>query len=169
MAQAEGAGNTDIITILNELIETCKDGEQGFRAASDGVPNIELTSVFLTYSEQRAGFAAELLAEVRRIGGDPGPGGAQGDLRRGWTGIKAAVEGKNEVAIISEAERSEDHAVQEYCEALKKNLPTAVQAIVENHYIHVRDAHEHVRALERVHQEKFAAPKVETPDSVLEK
>jgi uncharacterized protein (TIGR02284 family) len=157
MTEPGKAENSDVITVLNELVVTCKDGEKGFRAASLGVADSELATLFLNYSEQRAGFAAELLSEVRRLGGNPETGGdATVAKHRGWTGIEAAVEGKQEIPIIAEAVRSENQAVEEYCEALEGNLPTAVQVIVENHYIHVRDAHDHVRALERLHQERSA-------------
>lgn len=164
MADPGTADSAEVIAVLNELVNTCTDGEKGFRAASQGVVDSELATLFLNYSEQRAGFAAELLTEVRRLGGNPEPAGdTPGTTPRGWTGIQAAVEGKHEDAIISEAVRSEDQAVEEYCEALEKNLPTALQAIVENHYIHVRDAHDHVQALERLHRERSSAAEAEQP------
>ncbi|HEV8125617.1 MAG TPA: PA2169 family four-helix-bundle protein [Gemmatimonadales bacterium] len=158
MTEPGKAENSNVIAILNQLVVTCKDGEKGFRAASLGVADSELATLFLNYSEQRAGFAAELLTEVRRLGGNPETGDDDAPVakQRGWTGIEAAVEAKLENAIIAEAERSENQAVEEYCEALEGNLPTAVQVVVENHYIHVRDAHDHVRALERLHQERSA-------------
>jgi uncharacterized protein (TIGR02284 family) len=77
-----------------------------------------------------------------------------GAVHRGWIDIKSAVAGKDEGAVIAEAERGEDHAVEEYRKALEKHLPTSIQTIVENQYIHVRDAHDHVRALERIHSQK---------------
>lgn len=146
--------NEELIAILNDLVETCKDGEKGFQAAADGVSNPELATLFRNYAEQRSSFAGELQAEVRRLGGDPETGGtAAGALHRGWIDIKSAVAGKDEGAIISEAERGEDHAVKQYRTALEKQLPTELQRVVENQYIHVRDAHDHVRALERLHTE----------------
>jgi uncharacterized protein (TIGR02284 family) len=163
MIHTDRADNADVVAVLNDLIETCKDGEKGFRTAAEGVTNSELGTLFLNYAEQRASFAAELQAEVRRVGGDPETGGtALGALHRGWIDIKSAVAGKDEGAIIAEAERGEDHAVKAYREALEKNLPTAVQTIVENQYIHIRDAHDHVRALERLHHEKPSGTRTET-------
>ena len=155
MIHTDKSDNSDVIAILNGLVETCKDGEKGFRTAAEGITNGDLATLFMNYSEQRASFAAELQAEVRRLGGDPETGGsAIGAVHRGWIDIKSAVAGKEEAAVIAEAERGEDHAVREYRQALEKNLPTGVQTIVENQYIHVRDAHDHVRALERIHNQK---------------
>lgn len=155
MIHPDKSDSAEAIAVLNSLIETCKDGEKGFRTAAEGVTNGDLATLFLNYAEQRASFAAELQAEVRRLGGDAETGGtAMGAVHRGWIDIKSAVAGKDEGAVISEAERGEDHAVREYRTALEKNLPTSIQTIVENQYIHVRDAHDHVRALERLHTQK---------------
>ena len=157
MIHTDKSDNSDVIAILNGLVETCKDGEKGFRTAAEGITNGDLATLFTNYSEQRASFAAELQAEVRRLGGDPETGGsAIGAVHRGWIDIKSAVAGKEEAAVMAEAERGDDHAVREYRQALEKNLPTGVQTIVENQYIHVRDAHDHVRALERIHTQKDA-------------
>lgn len=161
MIHTDTPDKSDLVSILNGLIETCKDGEKGFRTAAEGIANPELGTLFLNYAEQRASFAAELQAEVRRLGGDPESSGtALGAVHRGWIDIKSAVAGKDEGAVIAEAERGEDHAVREYREALEKNLPTGVQTIVENQYIHVRDAHDHVRALERLHSERNSDARV---------
>jgi uncharacterized protein (TIGR02284 family) len=158
MIHTDTSDNTELVGILNGLIETCKDGEKGFRTAAEGISNGDLAALFQNYSEQRASFAAELQAEVRRLGGDPETAGtAMGAVHRGWIDIKAAVAGKDEGAVIAEAERGEDHAVREYRQALERSLPTSLQTIIENQYIHVRDAHDHVRALERIHQQNDAS------------
>jgi uncharacterized protein (TIGR02284 family) len=155
MIHTDRPDNGDVIAVLNNLIETCKDGEKGFRTAAEGLSNGDLATLFLNYAEQRASFAAELQAEVRRLGGDAETGGSvMGAVHRGWLDIKSAVAGKDEGAVIAEAERGEDHAVREYRRALEHNLPTGVQTVVENQYIHVRDAHDHVRALERLQTQK---------------
>jgi uncharacterized protein (TIGR02284 family) len=164
MIHTDSADNSDVVSSLNDLVETCKDGEKGFRTAAEGVTNAELATLFLNYAEQRAGFASELQAEVRRLGGDPETAGSSlGAVHRGWIDIKSAVTGKDEGAIIAEAERGEDHAVKMYREALEKNLPTAVQTVIENQYIHIRDAHDHIRALERLHGEKHSGSRAKNP------
>ncbi|MEO8201075.1 MAG: PA2169 family four-helix-bundle protein [Gemmatimonadota bacterium] len=161
MIHTDKPDNSELISILNGLVETCKDGEKGFRTAAEGIANSELATLFLNYAEQRGSFAAELQAEVRRLGGDPETGGtALGAVHRGWIDIKSAVAGKEEGAVIAEAERGEDHAVREYREALEKNLPTTIQTVVENQYIHVRDAHDHIRALERLQSDRSAPSRV---------
>lgn len=149
------ATNDDTISTLNNLIETCKDGENGFRTAAEGVDNSELKTLFNTYAQQRAQFAAELQAEVRRLGGDPEKtGSVAASLHRGWIDIKSAVTGGSEASIIAECERGEDSAVKNYEEAQRENLPGDLQAIIQRQYAQVKEAHDRIRALERASEAK---------------
>lgn len=142
--------NDNVISTLNNLIETCKDGENGFRTAADGVKNAELKTLFNTYSQQRAQFAAELQAEVRNLGGDPeNTGSVAATLHRGWINIKSTVTGEDEGAVISECERGEDSAVKNYTDALNENLPANVQSIVQRQFTQVKEAHDRIRSLEK--------------------
>ena len=140
---------SDTTSVLNNLIETCKDGELGFKTAADGLQNAATKSKFLEYSRQRAEMARELQAEVRRLGGDPEKSGSvAGTMHRGWLDIKAAVTGKNDHAIIAEAERGEDVAKSAYETALKDTtLDAGVRAVVQQQAAKVKQAHDTVRDL----------------------
>ena len=141
-----------VASTLNGLIETCKDGEQGFRSAAEGVTDPNLQRLFESYSQQRSEFANELQMEVKRLAEDPVDSGhVLGALHRGWLNIKAAVTGKDEGAIISECERGEDVAVRNYREALDQSLPSNIRMIVERQFVQVKQAHDHVRSLEQAH------------------
>src|ERR1044071_256146 len=147
--------NDNVISTINNLIETCKDGEQGFRTAADGVKRSDLRTLFLTYSQQRAQFAAELQSEVRHLGGDPEEtGSVAASLHRGWINIKAAVTGEDEGAVISECERGEDSAVRNYQSALNEDLPANLRETIERQYAQVKEAHDRIRALERADSAK---------------
>ena len=147
--------NDNLISTLNNLIETCKDGEQGFRTAADGIKRSDLRTLFLTYAQQRAQFAAELQGEVRHLGGDPEErGSVAASLHRGWINIKSAVTGEDEGAVISECERGEDSAVRNYQSALNEDLPANIRETVERQYTQVKEAHDRVRALERADSAK---------------
>ena len=138
------------ISTLNNLIETCKDGQEGFLEAAEGVKNSELKTLFLAYSQQRAQFAGVLQNEVLRMGGEPEKAGSvAAKLHRGWIDIKSAVTGEDEGAIISECERGEDSAVKNYQEALNEDLPANIRSIIEQQFTQVKEAHDHIRALER--------------------
>jgi uncharacterized protein (TIGR02284 family) len=142
--------NDKVISTLNNLIETCKDGQNGFKTAAEGVKNSELKTLFGTYSQQRAQFAGELQNEVLRLGGDPEKtGSTAAALHRGWIDIKSAVTGEDEGAIISECERGEDSAVSNYKDALEENLPGDVRIVVERQFTEIKAAHDRIRQLEK--------------------
>ncbi len=142
------SSNDDVISVINDLIETNKDGEQGFRTAAEGVEQSELRTLFNLYAQQRARFAAELNNEVLRHGGDPAKTGhVSAAFHRGWINVKQAVTGKSEIAVIDECERGEDAAKANYEAALKKNLPSDLFSLVESQFAEVRDAHDRISSM----------------------
>src|SRR5690349_6938929 len=72
----EKLSNDDVISTLNNLIETCKDGQEGFKDAAEAVKDGELKTLFFEYSQQRAQFSAVLMELVRELGGDPTESGS---------------------------------------------------------------------------------------------
>ena len=144
------ASNEQVISTLNGLIQTCRDGQEGFQAAAEGVASAELRDLFLGYSRQRASFAGELQDEVRRLGGDPADSGSiAGTLHRGWLGLTAAVSGRDDDAVVNECERGEDSALANYRAALGVDLPSSVRVLVERQFAEVKEAHDYVRRLKR--------------------
>ncbi len=138
--------NDTIISTLNSLIETCKDGEIGFNTAADGLSSPAHKASFQQYARQRGEFARELQAQVRGLGGDPEQSGSvSGSLHRGWIDIKSAITGRDDHAILAEAERGEDAAVAAYESALAERLPAPVAAIVQRQAAQVRVTHDAVR------------------------
>jgi uncharacterized protein (TIGR02284 family) len=140
----------ELISCLNELIETCRDGEEGFQSASEGISDQNLKALFKRCSLQRAQFSAELQAEVRQLAGEPETtGSTAGSLHRGWINIKSAITGKNDKAIIAECERGEDVAVATYQRILKQNLPPNVLPVVKHQFTQIKETHDTIRNLEK--------------------
>jgi uncharacterized protein (TIGR02284 family) len=138
----------DYVSTLNNLIESCKDGEQGFQKAAQDVKSPNLQTLFNEFARQRAKFAGELQVHVAKLGGDPQKGGTvSGAMHRGWMDVKSAVSGKDDHAILEEAERGEDSAVHAYQDALGQDLPADLRAIVELEYQLVQQAHNQIRSL----------------------
>ena len=137
-----------IRSTLNDLIATLKDGEEGFRTSAEKLTNTEYRRLFDTYARQRGRFATELQSEVARIGGEPqATGSTSGALHRGWIGLKSALTGSDDHAILSEAERGEDSAVSTYRDALSKDLPSDIRDAVERQYQDILETHNAVRGL----------------------
>jgi uncharacterized protein (TIGR02284 family) len=140
--------NDNAISVLNNLIETCKDGETGFKTAAEGLTSSEIKTKFMQHSRERAQMSAALQAEVRRLGGDPERSGSMsGALHRGWLDIKSAVTGNYDHAILVEAERGEDAAKSAYEEALRAALPASSQVLVQQQAVEIHRTHDEVRSL----------------------
>ena len=61
----------DVIEVLNDLIETSKDGEAGFRTCADDAERLELKNLFTKRAEECGKAAAELQSIVVQLGGKP--------------------------------------------------------------------------------------------------
>ena len=140
--------NDEVISILNSLIETCKDGQEGFQLAAEGSERSDLKSLLYEYSQQRAQFAGELQTLVQTLGGDPEQSGSvTGAIHRGWINIKTAVLGKDEAAVLNECELGEDSAKSAYKSAAQEPLPGYIHDVVTDHLRSIMQAHDRIKAL----------------------
>ena len=156
MAEATG----EIFSILNQLIRTCRDGEEGFRAAAEAVKNNHLKSVFLDYSDQRAKFASELQLRIAKLGGHPSTTGSFAAVaHRGWMSLKTTLTGHDESAVIAECGRGEDAALQAYERALSKAVPAELRELIQRQCEQVRAAHNRVRSLEVKLDDGISSPR----------
>jgi uncharacterized protein (TIGR02284 family) len=137
------------VLVLNSLIRSGKDAEQGYLAAADLVAEQELIQLFADFGLQRAKFVAELEERVRTLRATPAKTGTtMGELHRGWMGFKANNESNETHAILSECERGEDMSVMAYREALgTRDLDQQTRALIQRQYELVQVAHDRVRQL----------------------
>ena len=137
----------ETVSTLNNLIETLKDGKNGFETAAADVKDPNVKSAFAEFAQQRERFAGELQAEVKRLGGDAETSGSvAAAAHRGWINLKNAL-GGGEKSILNEAERGEDVAVSTYEKALKANLSPDVAGVVRRQFGEVKEAHDRVKAM----------------------
>jgi uncharacterized protein (TIGR02284 family) len=140
--------NDEIIDTLNDLIETSKDGEYGFRSSAEYMRTDAIRQVFLGRADECLNSAAELQLLVMSLGGEAEDSGStRGAVHRGWVAVKGTLSGYSDKAILEETERGEDSALESYREALAEDLPSGVRAVVERQYEGVKRNHAQVRAL----------------------
>ena len=140
--------NEEAVSVMNDLIETCRDGEKGFAAASERADRPDLKQLFSTLSSQRATFTHELEVQVERFGGKPADmGHVAGAVHRGWMAVRSTVTSDDDKSILDECERGEDFAKKAYTDALGKPLPSALHSLVARQADDVRASHDRVRDL----------------------
>jgi uncharacterized protein (TIGR02284 family) len=138
----------DTVSCLNKLIETSRDGEQGFRTAAEHLHRQDIKDLFLRRADECRQAVAELQSLVVSHGGTAeDSGSASGKLHRGWVALKAKLSGDSDTAILEETERGEDVALERYREALEESLPVDVRTTVERQYEGVKRNHLQVRTL----------------------
>ncbi|GAB7543013.1 PA2169 family four-helix-bundle protein [Cupriavidus sp. CuC1] len=137
------------ISVLNDLIEVSRDGEQGFLKAAEDAQNPELKSLFTSRATEIAASVRELQAQVAALGGKPEEhGSVAGALHRGWVSLRTAVADRNDLAILEETEKGEDVAKKKYADALQETeLSFDIRALVERQYQGVLRNHDLIRDL----------------------
>jgi uncharacterized protein (TIGR02284 family) len=145
--------NNQVIAILNDLIQTCLDSQEGFRTAAERVCNSEFRRLFNIFAQQRNQFVTELQAEVNRLGGEPigskREKPSSWSLERGWKAAKSIVAKGDEASIVAGCQRGEEAAVRGYQQALNADLPLDVQYVVKRQYMDIKDAYDRMRILQR--------------------
>ena len=141
--------NSDLRLTVDELIQTCRDGQKGFLTAAQSIDDPEVKKVFHELSLQRAKFTGELQSAAHDLGESKpeNNGSVAGALHRSWIDLKAAVEGKDVHGILVECERGEDSAVAEYTKALELDLPGYLREIIHHQFAAIKAAHNQVREL----------------------
>lgn len=140
----------EIISTINTLIETLKDGQEGFRQASEAVKDSQLKILFNEYSLQRSKFAGELQSEAIALGESKPTttSSAAGAMHRAWINLKSAITNHDEHGILAECERGEDSTVNEYRKAMEQeDLSAPVRETIARQFTYVKDAHDRIRAL----------------------
>lgn len=136
------------ISVVENLIETCKDGQKGYQDAATHVKRSDLKTYFNEQSLERARFAGELEAELIRLGKPDKKvsGSVSGTLRRAWIDTKVSL-GGGDKTILESVEAGEDDAKESYQKAVTGDLPENLTQIIRRQAASVQRAHDKVKSL----------------------
>jgi uncharacterized protein (TIGR02284 family) len=138
----------DVIATLNELLENARDGDLGFREAAEHTKTTALSSLFGRRAQSCRDAAAELQAQIERLGGQADQGGSVGGAaHRVWIHIRGLFGGASDETMLTECERGEDAALQRYRKALKQNLPPEIHAMVQRQFEGAQRNHDMIKSL----------------------
>jgi uncharacterized protein (TIGR02284 family) len=138
----------EFVSVVHHLIERCKDGQKGYKHASEDIEDQQLKSLFRNFSVQRDTMITELQNELHKMGKtDDESSSMEGTVHRTWMDLSSALLAKDRQQVLNECERGEDYAVAAYDKALKADLPGNLKSIVQKQYQQVKQAHDQIRDL----------------------
>jgi uncharacterized protein (TIGR02284 family) len=138
----------EVVEVLNDLVETSKDGEYGFSKCAENCKSPELKVIFERHAAQCRSSAQELQTLVAEYGGKPETSGTvSGAMHRGWLAVRGTVALNDDLSMLEESERGEDVARDRYRKALKKNLPPSLLAVVKRQAEGAQRNHDEIKRL----------------------
>ncbi len=141
--------DADATGTLNTLISTLIDSVDGYQKAATDTENARFAEMFNARARERRQAVTRLQAVVAGLGGDPSDDGTtSGALHRGWLGLKEAITGRDDEAIVKEVERGEDYLKEKFEAAMThKDLPAEARAALDEAWVSVRAGHDEMSAL----------------------
>jgi uncharacterized protein (TIGR02284 family) len=136
------------LSVVEDLIETCKDGQKGYQDAASHAKRSDLKTYFNQQGLERASFAGELEAILIQLGKPDKKvsGSVAASLHRAWIDTKVSL-GAGDHSILESVEAGEDNAKDAYQKALTKDLPENIAQIVRRQASSVQRGHDKVKSL----------------------
>lgn len=145
----------ETVDVLQGLIRTNIDSRDGFLEAAENVEDSALAQLFRETASQRGDQVSELSSLVAVNSEEPKQSGTSAAaMHRAWMDLRTAL-GGGRTAVLSEAERGEDHIRDQYQDAIKKCSISPVSDVLHRHFIQVKASHDRIRDL----RDAFAASK----------
>ena len=138
--------HTEVVVILNEVIETLNERQSGYRLAAGNVKDLEVAGFFNDCMSQSTRFISELLpfsdeSSPKNIGKGP-----LGSLFQAWMQLKERIAGYDTGSIIRDCVTGEEAAIKVYESALTdEELPFEVRTILEKQYGELKAAKERLK------------------------
>jgi len=140
--------NKDTIKKVQDLIQINIDSKKGFAEAAAQIEDVTIGAAFSEFSKQRSEFAEQLQQYVSWSGETPVEEGSYaGAVHRTWLDLRAKLNGGDSLAVLSEAERGEDHIKSAYEDALKATTGSAVSDVLHQQYAIIKNGHDRIRDL----------------------
>jgi uncharacterized protein (TIGR02284 family) len=119
--------------ILNDLIATCRDSEEGWASAAKLAREDELRAWMEEVSRTRADFAEQLEERAQRLGFQTEDSGhAGGPLHKGWIDLESRVRPSTDLELLDACLKGERETVSHYTTALARpEFPEGARDLVE--------------------------------------
>jgi uncharacterized protein (TIGR02284 family) len=139
------------ITVLNSLIETTIDSVDGYRRSAEEATDGRFAQHFRQWAGERETVVARLRERVRELGGTPEEDGSLlAAAHRQFLGLRDALTGRDDQAVIAEVDRGESYLNGKWETALNDDgLLPETKTLIRELYQSVRSGHEEWEAANR--------------------
>ena len=142
------AAPEEVLAVLQDLCESARDGELGFREAATHARAPELVALF----ERLAQHCSEAAARWQECGAARGgrvdeSGTVAAAAQRVWLQVRGLFGGASDETLLAECERGQDDLVRHAREALDRNLPCDLHAAVQHHFEQAQRQLDHIKSL----------------------
>jgi uncharacterized protein (TIGR02284 family) len=135
---------------LQNLIQLCEDGREGYAIAAEQVHSSELKAFFQKHELQRAKYADELRAILERDGVEtPESGTLLGDIHRVWLKVRDALTGKDDLGILAECQLGENQAFDQYSQTIERGWREDIERTLKRHYEGIITAYNDLSSLQQ--------------------
>ena len=123
----------DTVEGLKKIVKMNIDASKGFAEVADKIEDPSLASTFRSASTQRAGFASELKGALSLNDEEiPEDGTTLGSFHRSWIDLRAALNGGDTKAMLTEASRGESSLVDTYESVLEDTAGSPLNATLHD-------------------------------------
>jgi uncharacterized protein (TIGR02284 family) len=124
-----------VIATLSDAVNHARDGELGFTEAAAHTETPALKEFFERRARACRDSAAELQQQLSQLGGQAEESGSvSAAAHRVWLQIRGLFGGAGDDTILAECQRGESEALSHLREALQRNLPDEIHAVMLRQY-----------------------------------
>lgn len=145
------------VSLLNHLIEVCRDGYFAYQVAKRYVKSAELQGYFNLVSQERLRFGQELLLELFKSDGELGGRGRTTVVRPlPWQVAEHRLCGQDDKFILRELVCLEDGALKLYETARRKPLLAELRGLLKRQYEDTKRVRNYVQTESVIALERFS-------------
>lgn len=134
--------NETISRALTDIINLNRTSVKGYQEAAEEVKSADIKAKLGEYSQQRAGFVADLEGFAKQYGMEAPAEStiesvatdAAAAVHRGWINIKSAITGQSDSAVLEAAETGEATALKAYETVLATDIPAGAKSVFQQQH-----------------------------------
>lgn len=140
----------ELTTTLEGLLQTARDGQQGYETAAENTSSTMLQPVLRDLARERAEYGSDLVRLLDDLGVTPndGSGSIVGALHRVWIDMKTTLMSDDANAVIEACIRGDEAALDNYRSALSEPMPDHVMQIIQQQADGINSALDRLRTMQ---------------------